>query len=106
METNNLKDFINYKNNMPSHNTFAVLLNPNYWAIVLCRISNWFYRIRLSPISKIIWSINRIVNCVDIDYQAKISNNVILVHGIGIVFGENCKIFQNVTIGGNGKKQR
>ncbi|EGA90829.1 serine o-acetyltransferase [Planococcus donghaensis MPA1U2] len=47
----------------------------------------------------------------DILYSSKINETVELVHnGLGCVFHpdvkieENCKIYQNVTLGGNGKK--
>ena len=100
-------DYKAYKNN--SNSWMAPLLNPCFYSVILYRISNIAFRYKLRIIAKLIWFINRVVFSVDIDYRAKIGRNFILVHGIGVVIGcdvrikDNVKIYQGVTLGGNGK---
>lgn len=107
-----MSDFKNFKNNSPSKSYGAVLLNPCFYSVLLYRISNKFYKRRLTILAKIVWFINRIIFSVDIDYRAKIGKNFHLVHGIGVVIGsnviigDNCKIYQGVTLGGNNNKKR
>lgn len=104
-----INDLNNFRNNSPSKSYFAVLLNPNFYSVILYRISNKLYKFKLSILAKIIWLINRIVFSVDIDYRADIGKNFMIVHGIGIVIGKevvignNVKIYQGVTLGGSGK---
>ena len=76
---------------------------------MLYRFSHFLYNIKLSILAKIVWFINRILFCVDIDYRAKIGKRFMIIHGLGIVIGrdvvigDNVKIYQGVTIGGSGK---
>ncbi len=104
-----MKDLKFFKENCPSKSYIAVLLNPCFYSVILYRVSNFFYRHKLSIISKVIWFINRVIFSVDIDYRAQIGDNFMLVHGLGIVIGcdvkigKNVKIYQGVTLGGCGK---
>lgn len=104
-------DFRNFKKNSPSKSIFGVILNPCYYSVVLYRISNKLYKLKLAPIAKIIWFINRIIFSVDIDYRANIGSNFRLIHGIGVVIGcdvkigDNVTIYQGVTLGGCGKEK-
>lgn len=101
------KDFKAFKNGSMSKSSFAILMNPCFWAVILYRISNWLYKRKLTVIAKLIWLINRIVIGVDIDYRAEIGKGLVIVHGLGIVIGCNVrmgsyvKIYQGVTLGGN-----
>lgn len=102
-------DFKNFRDNSPSKSYFAVLLNPCFYSVILYRLSNKLYRMKLIFFAKLIWFLNRIVFSVDIDYRASIGENFMIVHGIGIVIGcdvkigNNVKIYQGVTLGGTGK---
>ena len=106
------KDFLWYKKNSLSKSAFAVFINPCFHSLVLYRISNFMYRYKLSVIAKVIWFVNRIFFNIDIDYRANISEEVMIVHGLGIVIGhevvieKRTKIYQGVTIGGNNSKTR
>lgn len=103
-----LKD---YKNNSHTNSYIAALLNPCCHTVILYRLSNKLYRLRLNLLAKLIWFINRIIFNVDIDYRANIGKGFILVHGLGVVIGcnvvigKNVKVYQGVTLGGNGKKR-
>lgn len=102
-----IKDFKYYKNNSLSKSGIAVIINPCFLCMVLFRISNYLYKRKLSLLSKVIWFINRMIFNVDIDYRAEISEEVMLIHGLGIVIGHEVrigrrvKIYQGVTLGGN-----
>ena len=109
VKVNFMSDIKNFRNNSPSRSYVAVLLNPCFYSVVLYRISNKLYKMKLKVFAKIIWLINRIIFSVDIDYRANIGKNFMLVHGLGTVIGfdvkigDNVKIYQGVTVGGSGK---
>lgn len=90
----------------------TLVFNPCFHSVCLFRLSNWFYRIHLAVIAKIIWYINRTVYHVDIDYRADLAGGFVLIHGLGTVIGcEVCStgplmVYQGVTIGGNNGKTR
>ena len=91
----------------------TIFLNPNFHSVCLFRLSNFFFRMHLSIISKIIWYINRLLFHVDIDYRADLAGGFVLIHGLGTVIGKtvvskgSLTVYQNVTIGGgNGKPCR
>ena len=54
-------DFKNFKNNSPSKSALATISNPGYYSVALYRISHKLYKLKLSPITKIIWFINKII---------------------------------------------
>jgi len=90
----------------------TVLLNPCFHSVLLFRLSNLFYILRLSPVSKIIWYISRLLFHVDIDYRAKLAGGLKIVHGLGLVIGKNVQskgnltLYQGVTIGGSGRERQ
>lgn len=106
-----INDLKHFKNTSPSRSYIAVLMNPCFYSVVLYRLSNKFYKMRLEIISKFIWLINRVIFNVDIDYRANIGKNFKIIHGLGIVIGcnvvikDNVSIYQGVTIGGTGKER-
>ena len=87
-----------------------VISNPCFHAVLLFRLSNILYKIKLIPLAKLVWYINRVLFSVDIDYRADLAGGFRLVHGVGVVIGKNVKsvgkltVYQGVTIGGSGKK--
>jgi len=106
-----LRDFNHWKNNTPSKSVLAVILNPNFHCLFWYRIAHWCNKKKLSLISKIIWFNYRSIFSIDLDWRAEIGENFFLVHGIGTVIGagvkigDDVKVYQNVTIGGNGKSR-
>lgn len=106
-----IRDFKHWKSNTPSKSGFAVLLNPNFYALVNYRLGFFFGQKRLSIISKLLWLHSRIFYSIDIDWRAQIGEKFMIVHGVGIVIGagvkigDNCKVYQGCTIGGNGKQK-
>ena len=100
-----LKEFVNGRGIKKALAT--LIFNPCFHSIVLFRMSNFFYRIKLAPFAKIVWYVNRLFFHVDIDYRANIGGGFVLVHGLGVVIGrgviagKKLKIYQGVTLGGD-----
>ena len=74
----------------------------------LAKIANNFYLKGIvgKKIAQCIKNINRIIFACDIAYQVKIPENIKLPHqgvglviGPGVILGNNCKIYHNVTLG-------
>ena len=90
----------------------TIITNPCFHCVCLYRLSNLFYKIKLSPLSKLIWYINRLLFHVDIDYRADLAGGFVLIHGLGTVIGAEVKsygilkVYQGVTIGGTMGKSR
>ena len=91
----------------------TIFFNPCFHSVCLYRLSNLLYRAHLSVFSKLIWYLNRVLFCVDIDYRADLAGGFFLVHGLGTVIGKSViskgrlRVYQHVTIGGgNGKPDR
>lgn len=77
----------------------------------LYRLSHWFYRHHLTPLTMLIRIFMRILFSCDISYKAKIGKGTSFPHdALGIiihpntVIGDNCKILHGVTIGGRSNK--
>lgn len=90
----------------------TLLTNPCFHSVCLYRISSFFYKIHLSPISKIIWYFNRMIYHIDIDYRSELAGGFVLVHGLGTVIGKGVvskgrlTVYQHCTLGGNEGKIR
>jgi len=106
-----IKDLKAYSKGKILQTITTLLFNPCFHSVLLFRISSFFYKIHLDILAKIIWYINRVIYNVDIDFHANIGGGFVIVHGLGIVIGagviigENCKVYQGVTIGGTGKSK-
>ncbi|RYF19991.1 MAG: hypothetical protein EOO42_13270 [Flavobacteriales bacterium] len=106
-----LKDF----NAIANHSGFKLktFTKIMFYCCILFRISHFFYKIKLLPIGRIFWLLNRILFAVDIDPRADLRGGIVILHGAGIVIGKSVlahgdfKIYQGATLGGNnGKKRR
>ena len=80
-------------------------MNPS---VFIYRIGNWFYRNRMTNISKFFSYLNRLLFSVWLPSSAKINEKFQVGYwGLGIVIhsntviGKNCLVAQNVTIGRN-----
>ena len=63
------------------------LLNPCFHSVALFRFSAALYRIRLEPLAKVVWYINRVIYSVDLDYRARLAPGFKLTHGLCVVVG-------------------
>jgi len=87
----------------------VLLLYPGVKAIVNYRIAHYFYNKKLYFIADWISKRTRKKTGIEIHPAAKIGKGVFIDHGMGVVIGEttivgdNCTIYQGVTLGGTGK---
>ncbi len=87
------------------------LLYSGYKAVKAYRRANWFYRHNMKFIARFISQRARHKTGIEIHPGAKIGKGLFIDHGMGVVIGEtaeigdNCTIYQNVTLGGTGKDQ-
>lgn len=78
-------------------------------AISYYRIAHWFYNKKLYFIARYISQRARSITGIEIHPAAVIGDGVFIDHGMGVVIGEttvigdNCTIYQGVTLGGTGK---
>lgn len=84
-------------------------LSPGVKALKMHRWANFFWRYGFEFIAKFISMRARKKTGIEIHPAATIGKGVMIDHGMGVVIGEtavvgdNCTIYQNVTLGGTGK---
>ena len=85
------------------------LCYPGFQAIFLHRFTHKLWKLKLPLIPRVISQINRTITGIEIHPGAKIGKKVFIDHGMGVVIGEtaqigdNCLLYQGVTLGGTGK---
>lgn len=86
----------------------VLLLYNGVHAIILYRISHWLWNHRLHFIARLISQIAKWLTGVEIHPAATIGRRLVIDHGTGIVIGatteigDDCLIYQGVTLGGTG----
>jgi len=89
--------------------TIEVLMYQGFWAIIFHKIAHQFYRWRLFLLARFISQVSRFFTQIEIHPGAKMSAEVFIDHGAGVVIGEtaevgrNVVIFHGATLGGTGK---
>lgn len=79
---------------------------PGFHALILHRIAHSVWLNRLHLIARIISHFSRMITGIEIHPAAKIGKGFFIDHGMGVVIGEtaeigdNCTIYQGVTLGG------
>lgn len=98
------------KSDPAARNTIEILLTyPTLRAIRCYRLAHWFYERRYFTTARIISQWARGKTGIEIHPGAKIGKGLFIDHGMGVVIGEtavigdNCLIYQGVTLGGTGK---
>ncbi|SHI62690.1 serine O-acetyltransferase EpsC [Lutispora thermophila] len=87
----------------------VLLCYPGLHAIIMYRISHFFYNKRLFLIARLISQFARFLTGIEIHPGAVIGRRLFIDHGMGIVIGETTEIgddvtiYQGVTLGGTGK---
>ena len=85
------------------------LLYPGVHATIYHRIAHFFYRHDLRFIARFVSQWSRFWTGIEIHPGAKIGRRFVIDHGMGIVIGEtaeigdDCLLYQGVTLGGTGK---
>lgn len=89
----------------------VLLCYPGLHAILSYRVSHWLWRKNFKLIARIMSQIARFFTGVEIHPAAKIGVGLVIDHGMGVVIGEtteigeNCILYQGVTLGGTGKEK-
>lgn len=84
-------------------------LYAGFKAVRAHRRANWFYRHNMKFMARWISQHSRRKTGIEIHPAAKIGRGLFIDHGMGVVIGEtteigdNCTLYQNVTLGGTGK---
>ncbi len=94
-----------------ARSSFEVFLMYSGFHAVCChRIAHWFYRHHMFGMARLISQTNRFFTGIEIHPGAKIGRGLFIDHGMGVVIGEtteigdNCTLYQGVTLGGTGKE--
>ena len=89
----------------------VLLLYQGVHALIWHRFAHWFYRHRLFFIARLISQIARFFTLIEIHPGAELGHGILIDHGSGVVIGEtavvgdNCTIYQGVTLGGVGTRK-
>ena len=93
-----------------ARNAIEILLTyPSLSAIRCYRIAHWFYERKMFTVARIISQRARSKTGIEIHPGAKIGKGLFIDHGMGVVIGEtaiignDCLLYQGVTLGGTGK---
>ncbi len=84
---------------------------PGLRAIWMHRVAHWLWRKGFRLLARMISEVSRFLNGVEIHPGAKIGRRFFIDHGAGVVIGEtavvgdDCLLYQGVTLGGTGKEK-
>jgi serine O-acetyltransferase len=84
----------------------VVLCYPGFHALVFYRVGHWLWQRRWHLAGRFVSYLGRILTAIDIHPGAKIGRRLFIDHGIGVVVGEtaeigdDCTLYQGVTLGG------
>lgn len=87
-----------------------VLASPGLHALALHRLANWLWRHKFKLHGRLISHFARFRTGIEIHPGATVGQGVMIDHGMAVVIGEtaiigdNCSLFQGVTLGGTGKE--
>jgi len=88
-----------------------VLCYPGFHAILFHRLAHRLYRAGIPLVPRIVSQISRFLTGVEIHPGAKIGRRFFIDHGSGVVIGEtaeignDCLLYQGVTLGGTGNEK-
>jgi serine O-acetyltransferase len=88
-----------------------VLLYQGFHALILHRLAHKLYKMKIPFLPRFISQFSRFITGIEIHPGASIGKNFFIDHGMGVVIGEtaiigdNCLVYQGVTLGGTGKEQ-
>jgi serine O-acetyltransferase len=88
----------------------VLLCYPGPHALTFYRIAHQLHQLKISILPRFLSHIARFLTGIEIHPGAKIGQGVFIDHGMGVVIGETaiigdqCLIYQGVTLGGTGKE--
>jgi serine O-acetyltransferase len=89
----------------------VVLCYPGFHARQFHRLAHWLYNRRLRLLARLISHLSRALTGIEIHPGAKIGEGLFIDHGMGVVIGEtteigdDCHLYQGVTLGGTSTKR-
>jgi len=92
-------------------NLEVILTYPGFHARQFHRLAHTLYRVRVPLIPRLVSHLSRFLTGVEIHPGARIGEGLFIDHGMGVVIGEtaeigdNCSLFQGVTLGGTSTKR-
>ena len=106
-----LEDIRAYKKNDPAARSAAeiLLLYNGLHATIHYRIAHWLHRHHMRFLARWISQLSKFFTGIEIHPAATIGRRLVIDHGTGIVIGEtteigdDCLLYQGVTLGGAGK---
>lgn len=107
-----IEDIRAYRKNDPAASSAleVALLYNGFHAILFYRAAHWLYVHRLRFLARMISQFAKFLTGVEIHPAAKIGRRLVIDHGTGIVIGataeigDDCLLYQGVTLGGTGKE--
>ena len=94
-----------------ARNTFEIILTySGFHALLFYRIAHFLYGLKIPILPRFISQFAKFLTGIEIHPGAKIGKGFFIDHGMGVVIGEttvvgdNCTLFQGVTLGGTGKE--
>lgn len=87
-----------------------LLLYSGVHAVIWHRFAHWLHKHKLKFLARLVSQIARFFTGIEIHPAAKIGKGLLIDHGMGVVIGEtaeigdDCTIYQCVTLGGTGKE--
>ncbi len=84
----------------------VVLAYPGFHARQIHRLAHFLWNLGIPVVPRVISHINRFLTGIEIHPGAKIGEGLFIDHGMGVVIGEtaeigdNCTLYQGVTLGG------
>lgn len=101
-----------FKNDPAARNGLEVILAyPGFHAIFLHRINHFLWNSGIPVIPRLLSHIARFLTAIEIHPAARIGSGFFIDHGMGVVIGEtseigeDCLLYQGVTLGGTGKEK-
>lgn len=102
------EDLVSFRQRDPAaRSTLEVALcYPGFHALIIHRISNWFWKKGLCLPARFISYLGRIVTAIEIHPAAEIGRRFVIDHGTGVVIGEtsivgdDVTLYHSVTLGG------
>jgi serine O-acetyltransferase len=84
----------------------VVFCYPGFQVLLFHRMAHWLWRHRCYFLGRFVAHVGRVLTAIDIHPGATIGKRLFIDHGIGVVIGEtaeigdDCTIYQGVTLGG------
>jgi serine O-acetyltransferase len=89
----------------------VIFTYPGFHSRQFHRLAHWLHNHRLRLIARLVSHVSRALTGIEIHPGAKIGQGLFIDHGMGVVIGEtteigdNCHLFQGVTLGGTSTRR-